>query len=71
MTGAQVRLCLLNEARDRDGEPRAALVVPPSPGRYGKRPVIVVFASLGAALNAKRSMERTADAERPGGSAAA
>ena len=70
MSGAQVRLCLMAEARDRNGEPRAALVVPPSPSRYGKRPVILLFPSLTAALHAKRDMEGADGARRPGGGAA-
>jgi hypothetical protein len=52
------------EARDRDGEPRAALVVPPSSARCGKRPVILLFGSLAAAIAAKRDMEGAADARR-------
>lgn len=39
LTATPIRLRLMAEARDRDGEPRAALVVPPSPARYGKRPL--------------------------------
>ncbi len=62
MSAGAVRLLLLAEAKDPDGEPRAALVVPPSPGRYGVRPVTLVFPSLAAAVSAKRGMERVADA---------
>ena len=54
---APIRLCLLSEALDRDGQPRAALVVPPSPDRYGKHPVTILYASLDDALAAKRTLE--------------
>ena len=57
MSAGPIRLCLLPEALDRDGEPRAALVVPPSPNRYGVRPTTVLFPSLDAALAAKRALE--------------
>ena len=60
--GPAIRLCLIAEARDSDGEPRAALVVPPSPGRYGKHPSTILYPSLDAALAAKRAMEGAADA---------
>jgi hypothetical protein len=56
-----IRLCLLSEALDPEGQPRAALVVPPSPDRYG-RPVTILYASLGAALAAKRSFEEATHA---------
>ncbi len=71
MSAGPIRLCLLPEARDRDGEPRAALVVPPSPRRYGRLPVTLLFPSLATALDAKRSLERAAGAEPLGGSASA
>lgn len=45
------------EALDRDGIPRAALVVPPSPSRYDRRAVTVLFPSLQAALAAKKILE--------------
>ncbi len=61
---APIRLCLMNEARDRDGEPRAALVMPPSPQRYGKHPTTILYPSLDAALCAKRRLEEAADAPR-------
>ncbi len=59
---AAVRLLLLDEARDCDGVARAALVVPPSPSRYDKRPVTLIFRSLSAALTMKRRLEEVADA---------
>ncbi len=53
-----IRLCLLSEALDRDGESRVALVVPPTPSRYDRRAVTLLFPSIGAALAAKRRLER-------------
>ena len=52
-----IRLHLLPEAADRDGEPRAALVVPPTPSRYDRRTITLLFPSIAAALAAKRGME--------------
>ncbi len=63
MAGA-IRLLLLAEAKDADGVPRAALLVPPSPQRYGKHPTTIVYPSLDAALCAKRRLEEAADAPR-------
>lgn len=62
MAAAPVRLLLLDEARDPDGAPRAALRVPPMPGRYGTRPTTILYPSLDAALAAKRDLEGAADA---------
>ena len=59
---AAIRLLLLDEAKGPDGAPRAALWVPPSPNRYGKRPTTILFPSLDAALAAKRAMEEVAHA---------
>lgn len=64
MSAGAVRLLLLAEAKDPDGAPRAALIVPPSPGRYGKHPTTVLYPSLDAALAAKRAMEEVVDAPR-------
>jgi hypothetical protein len=52
-----IRLHLMPEAADRDGEPRAALVVPPTPSRYDRRTITLLFSSVAAALAAKRRME--------------
>lgn len=57
---AEVQLHLLPEAPDAEGEPRAALVVPPMPSRYDRRTVTLLFPSLAAALAEKRRIERTA-----------
>jgi hypothetical protein len=65
MSGAApIRLHLLPEALDRDGEPRAALVVPPSASRYGRRSITLLFPSIAAAVAAKRSMEAATPAGR-------
>jgi hypothetical protein len=52
-----IRLHLMPEAVDRDGEQRAALVVPPPPSRYDRRTITLLFPSVAAALAAKRGME--------------
>jgi hypothetical protein len=52
-----IRLHLLPEALDHAGEPRAALVVPPTSSRYDRRTVTLLFPSVAAALAAKRAME--------------
>ena len=62
VTPTRIRLCLMSEAPDCDGVPRAALVIPPSPTRYDRRTVTVLFSSLAAALDAKRRMEGAGDA---------
>jgi hypothetical protein len=59
-----IRLYLLPEALDRDGEPRAALVVPPTPSRYDRRTITLLFPSVAAALAAKRGMERAEPGSR-------
>jgi hypothetical protein len=61
---AAIRLHLMPEAVDRDGEPRAALVVPPTPSRYDRRIVTLLFSSVAAALAAKRDMERAEPSSR-------
>ncbi len=57
---AKVRLALLPDLLDGAGEPRAALEMPPEPGR---RAVVRVFATVAAALSAKREMENPSSAE--------
>jgi hypothetical protein len=52
-----IKLHLLLDAPDRDGLPRAALVLPPSAGQVDRRPVIRVFHSLAAALATKQALE--------------
>ncbi|MDJ0391072.1 hypothetical protein QMO56_23455 [Roseomonas sp. E05] len=51
-----IKLHLLLDAPDPDGLPRAALEIPPSPGR-NRRPTLLLFASIPAALAAKQRME--------------
>jgi hypothetical protein len=63
MAPEPIRLHLMPEALNRDGEPCAALVVPPTPSRYDRRAVTLLFPSVAAALAAKRAMERA----EPGG----
>ena len=52
-----VRLVRIPNAHDADGEPRIALEVPPYPGAVSRRPVLMMFANMTAALDIKRSLE--------------
>lgn len=52
-----VRLVHVPAAVDADGEPRIALEVPPRPGSMTRRPVLVMFATMAAALASKRELE--------------
>ncbi len=54
---APIRLVHIPNAIDPDGEPKVALEVPPKPGALNRRPVLMMFASLSAALAEKREME--------------
>jgi hypothetical protein len=54
---APVRLVQIPAAVDADGEPRVALEVLPHPGSMSRRPVLMMFASMTAALASKREME--------------
>lgn len=57
---APIRLCLMSEALDCDGQPRAALVLPAKPAEGnepGRRAVTLLFGTIGAAVAAKRAME--------------
>jgi hypothetical protein len=54
---APVRLVQIPAAVDADGEPRIALEVLPQPGSVFRRPVLMMFASMAAALASKREME--------------
>lgn len=60
--GSSIRLCLMVEAPDANGLPRAALIVPPSPTRYGVHSTTILFPSLGAAIAAKRMLEEGSNA---------
>jgi hypothetical protein len=55
--GPSARVVYIPNAVDADGEPRVALEVPPRPGSVSRRPVLMVFATMAAALNGKRMME--------------
>jgi hypothetical protein len=54
---APVRLVQIPAAVDADGEPRIALEVLPRPGSMSRRPTLLMFASMAAALASKREME--------------
>ncbi len=55
MSAAQpIRLHLMPDAPNGDGEPRAALLLLPKPDR---RPVLMMFSTIAAALELKRSLE--------------
>jgi hypothetical protein len=56
---APVRLVQIPAAVDADGEPRIALEVLPQPGSMSRRPVLMMFASMAAALASKRELEAT------------
>ena len=64
MTGAPIRLLQLRDAPDVEGEPRAGLLVPPQAGSTSTRPVLQVYATVSAAVAAKRAMEEVTDAPR-------
>lgn len=55
-----IRLHLLPEAPGGDGEPRAALVMPPKGGGRGRRALVLLFPSIAAAVAAKAGMEAAA-----------
>lgn len=57
MTGAPIRLLQLRDAPDAEGEPRAGLLLPPRAGSASTRPIVQVYESVGAALQAKRMLE--------------
>jgi len=52
-----ISLHLLPDAPNADGEPRAALLLPPTATAIDRRPLLRVFGSVGAALAMKRAME--------------
>jgi hypothetical protein len=52
-----IRLIEVPNSLDASGACRAALLVPPAPGSVNRRPLIRMFASVAAAIAAKRSME--------------
>lgn len=52
-----IRLALLPDALDADGQPRPALIVTPPAERVNRRAVLRIFPTVAAALAAKREME--------------
>ncbi|MCG7360824.1 hypothetical protein MHZ93_06120 [Roseomonas sp. ACRSG] len=52
-----IRLIQVPNALDANGTPRAALLVPPAPDAVSRRPIIKMFASVAAAIAAKRNLE--------------
>ncbi|MBB5695518.1 hypothetical protein FHS87_003577 [Roseomonas pecuniae] len=61
-----IRLVHVPNALDADGEPRVALELPPSPGAVSRRPALLMFASIAAALTHKRQAESAAVQKRGG-----
>jgi len=57
MAAPPIKLHLLPDALDAEGQPRAGLLVPPSPGSASRRTVMVLFPTIAAAVAAKRDME--------------
>lgn len=62
MTAVPIRLLQLRDASDAVGEPRAGLLVPPQAGSTSTRPVLHMYATVSAAVAAKRAMEEVGDA---------
>jgi hypothetical protein len=52
-----IRLVHIPNATDADGEPRIALELPLRPDSLSRRPMLMMFASIAAALDSKRQME--------------
>lgn len=52
-----IRLIEVPSALDADGEPRAALLVPPGASSVSRRPNVRVFPSISAAVAEKRRLE--------------
>jgi hypothetical protein len=55
VTAAPIRLLRLDDAPDGDGEPRGALMLPPT--ATVRRSVVLLFASVALAVQAKAEME--------------
>jgi hypothetical protein len=51
------RLVQIPNAHDADGEPRVALELPPRPGSVSRRPILMMFTTMAAALASKRTLE--------------
>lgn len=54
---APIRLVLLPDAPNSDGEPRAALLLPPPATALVRRPALQCFPTLAAALREKARQE--------------
>ncbi len=54
---AAIKLLRLADAPDAEGEARTGLLLPPKAGSASTRPVVQVYESVGAALQAKRMLE--------------
>ncbi len=61
-TPVQPMLVQVRDAPDAGGEAAVGLLVPPPAGSPSRRPVLQVYASLSAAIDAKRRLEEIADA---------
>lgn len=59
MSAASIRVLRLDDAPDANGEGRGGLLVPPAPNATVRRPVLLLFASVALAVQAKRAMEAT------------
>jgi hypothetical protein len=57
ISAERIKLIEVPGAFSSDGEPRAALLVPPAASSISRRPALRMFASVAAAIAAKRSME--------------
>lgn len=57
-----IRLTILEDLLNSDGEPRAGLVLPLAPNATGRRQALRIFSSIGAALAAKTELERGSNA---------
>ena len=57
MSAAAIKLQLLPDAPDGDGEARAGLLVPAGLGRTNRRPVLLMFATIAAAVAEKQRLE--------------
>ena len=60
-----IQLHVLPEGLDRDGQPRAALVLPAEGGGRTRRAITLLFPTIAAAVAAKRTMEGMANAQQP------
>ena len=57
MSAPSIRLALLPDALDADGQPRPALIVTPAAERVNRRAMLRIVPTVAAALAAKREME--------------